>query len=185
MLISCFPPIEDKHARLLILGSMPGKASLCAGQYYAHPHNAFWPILSELLGLPKDAPYALRVQALKTAHIALWDVLQSCTREGSLDVCIQPSSEKANDFHLFFQTHPNIRHVFFNGNKAENCFKKHVLKNLKPFSLPSSLSYVRLPSTSPAHASRPYAQKLEMWRKAFEGVLEMQTNPHMASNVPT
>jgi len=171
MLISCFPPIEDPHARVLILGSMPGQASLVANQYYAHPHNAFWPILSELLGLPKGAPYALKIQALKTAHIALWDVLQSCTREGSLDAHIQPSSEKPNNFQLFFKTHPNIRHVFFNGSKAENCFKRHVLKTLKPFSWPSSLSYMRLPSTSPAHASRSYAQKLEVWRKALECVL--------------
>jgi len=161
MLLSCFEPIEDKRARVLILGSMPGKVSLATKQYYAHPHNAFWPIVSELLGFKKDAPYALRVLALKNARIALWDVLQSCMREGSLDTDIQASSEKANDFELFFQTHPDIRHVFFNGSKAENCFKRHVLKNLKSF----SLSYVRLPSTSPAHASRSYAQKLEIWRR--------------------
>ncbi|MCL2012426.1 MAG: DNA-deoxyinosine glycosylase [Cystobacterineae bacterium] len=166
-MISCFEPIEDKHARLLILGSMPGKASLAANQYYAHPHNAFWPIVSELLGFEKNAPYAIKIQALKTSHIALWDVLHSCTRKGSLDAHIEASSEKANNFQLFFESHPNIHHVFFNGNKAESCFKRHVLKKLKP----SSLSYVRLPSTSPAHASRSYAQKLDMWRKEFERVL--------------
>ena len=167
MLLSCFEPIEDKRARVLILGSMPGKVSLATKQYYAHPHNAFWPIVSELLGFKKDAPYALRVLALKNARIALWDVLQSCAREGSLDTRIQSSSEKANDFQQFFKTHPNIRHVFFNGSKAETCFKKHVLKTLQPF----SLSYVRLPSTSPAHASRSYAQKLEIWRRELGGVL--------------
>jgi hypoxanthine-DNA glycosylase len=167
MLISCFEPIEDKHACVLILGSMPGQASLAANQYYAHPHNAFWPIVSKLLGFPKEAPYALRIQALKTARIALWDVLGSCTRKGSLDARIQTSSEKANDFQRFFQAHPDIRHVFFNGSKAESCFKRHVLKKLKP----SSLSYARLPSTSPAHASRTYAQKLEIWRRELEHAL--------------
>jgi len=182
MLISCFEPIEDKHARVLILGSMPGQASLDAHQYYAHPHNAFWPIISELLGFKKDAPYAFRAQALKASQIALWDVLQSCTREGSLDTRIQSSSEKANDFEQFFQTHPNIRHVFFNGSKAETCFKRHVLKNLQPF----SLSYVRLPSTSPAHASRSYAQKLEIWRRELErGLSNPDSFPTSHSRVPT
>jgi hypoxanthine-DNA glycosylase len=166
MLISCFEPIEDKHARLLILGSMPGQASLVANQYYAHPHNAFWPIISELLGLQKNAPYALKVQALKASRIALWDVLQSCTREGSLDTHIETSSEKTNNFQSFFKTHPSIQHVFFNGSKAENTFKRHVLESLGP--LP--LSFVRLPSTSPAHASRSYVQKFEMWRREFERV---------------
>jgi len=163
MRISCFKPVEDKHARLLILGSMPGQASLAAHQYYAHPHNAFWPILSEILGVEKNAPYALKIQALKNAHIALWDVLQFCSREGSLDAHIRTSSEKANDFQRFFNAHPHIQQVFFNGSKAQNCFNRHVLRKWKGALLPC----IRLPSTSPAHAGQSYAQKLEAWRKAL------------------
>ncbi|MCL2178279.1 MAG: DNA-deoxyinosine glycosylase [Proteobacteria bacterium] len=172
MRISCFEPIEDKYARVLILGSMPGQTSLAENQYYAHPHNAFWPILSEVLGFEKNAPYALKIQALKNAHIALWDVLQFCIREGSsLDVRIRTSSEKANDFQSFFDAHPEIQHVFFNGSKAQSCFKKHVLRKLNSSSSPS---YVRLPSTSPAHASQSYAQKLEIWRTQLGCTLKLR-----------
>ncbi len=84
MRIHSFEPIEDRDAEVLILGSMPGRASLMAGQYYAHARNAFWPIMAELLQFEATAPYGVRVQALKAARIALWDVLHSCVREGSL-----------------------------------------------------------------------------------------------------
>lgn len=156
--VRSFKPIEDGRAEILILGSMPGRASLAARQYYAHPQNAFWRIAAELLKFDRASPYARRVQALKAARIALWDVLQSCTREGSLDARIQNGI--ANDFNRFFRTHRRIRRVFFNGAKAEATFKRYVLSTLGG----ASLSYRRLPSTSPAHASMSPARKLRAWR---------------------
>ena len=136
---------------------MPGRASLDAGQYYAHPRNAFWRIASDLLQFDPGASYAVRKKALTSARVALWDVLHSCVREGSLDTRIE--EEAANDFDRFFQSHPAITHVFFNGAKAEASFRRHVLAGIgKP------LTYRRLPSTSPAHAALPYPRKLAAWR---------------------
>jgi double-stranded uracil-DNA glycosylase len=124
--IYSFEPIEDRNAEILILGSMPGRASLIAGQYYAHAQNAFWRIIARLLQLDATASYSMKVRALKSARIALWDVLHSCTRDGSLDSMIERDTQTANDFQKFFCTHRKISHVFFNGSKAEACFKRHV-----------------------------------------------------------
>jgi hypoxanthine-DNA glycosylase len=159
--IRSFAPIAGRNARVLVLGSMPGRASLQAGRYYAHPQNAFWRIASALLGLAPEAPYSARVRALKRARIALWDVLHSCVRDGSLDTMIE--QETANDFKAFFRAHPGITHVFFNGAKAEASFRRHVLARMSV-----RLRYARLPSTSPAHASLAYRCKLAAWRVILE-----------------
>jgi len=160
-----FPPIENPSARVLILGSMPGIASLRAGQYYAHPRNQFWPILGELLGRDVTAlTYPERVRCLNDAGIALWDVLQSCQRPGSLDADIAPASIIANDFTAFFQRHPAITHVFFNGVAAERHFNARV-RQREP--LPQ-LHTQRLPSTSPAHAALDFPAKLAAWRAVAE-----------------
>ena len=158
--IYSFAPIADRNAEILILGSMPGRASLAAGQYYAHAQNTFWRIISELLQLAPASPYATRVQALKSARIALWDVLRSCRREGSLDSMIEADTQTANDFRTFFRAHPQITQVFFNGAKAEACFRQHVLREIDG----RALRYTRLPSTSPTNASLSFARKLEAWR---------------------
>jgi len=158
--VHSFEPVEDASAEILILGSMPGRASLVAGQYYAHAQNAFWPIMAELLRFDAAAPYAVRQRALKSARIALWDVLHSCVREGSLDAKIEQGSQTANDFQTFFRTHTKISRVFFNGAKAQACFKQHVQGQLEGV----CVSYARLPSTSPAHASVSFAEKLSAWR---------------------
>ena len=165
-----FPPIANREARILILGSMPGRASLAAGQYYAHAQNAFWPIISELLGVDARASYRVRAMALKSARIALWDVLRSCAREGSLDTMIAKDSEVANDFASFFGAHPRITRVYFNGAKAEACFRRHVLPQIGD----RPLGYFRLPSTSPANASMRPEQKLLAWR----AILGPVWNPH-------
>lgn len=111
--IYSFAPIVDRNAEILILGSMPGEASLAANQYYAHPQNAFWRIMGELLDFnPNRASYADKTSALKSAHIALWDVLQSCRRQGSLDSSIEVSSQTINDFQAFFADYEHIRYVF-------------------------------------------------------------------------
>lgn len=163
--VQSFAPIADARARVLILGSMPGKASLAAGQYYAHPQNLFWRILGEITGAAPTSPYAARARALKSRGIALWDVLESCTREGSLDSAIDDASISANDFAAFYSAHPRIAHLFFNGAKAEACYRKHVLPSLAGAPAPTSCH--RLPSTSPANASMARAHRLQIWKQAL------------------
>lgn len=158
--VHSFKPIEDRNAEILILGSMPGRKSLDEGQYYAHQHNPFWRIMAELLQFDTASSYESRAKALKSARIALWDVLKSCTRKGSLDSMIESGSQTANDFRTFFRRHGKIRRVYFNGAKAEACYKRHVLGKIDS----GPISYSRLPSTSPANASLSYARKLAAWR---------------------
>ena len=160
--ITSFAPVAESTARILILGSMPGVASLSANQYYAHPRNAFWKIMGKLVGCDAEAPYAQRLAALVAAGIALWDVLHSCQRQGSLDTAIKIGSIKVNDFTAFYRKHPHIKVVFFNGAAAERCYRKHVLPQLK-----ADFSYARLPSTSPAHAARSFASKLAGWQQTL------------------
>jgi double-stranded uracil-DNA glycosylase len=163
--VQSFAPIGDAKARVLILGSMPGKASLAAGQYYAHPQNLFWRILGEVTGASPASPYAARARALKSCGIALWDVLESCAREGSLDSDIDDASISGNDFASFYRAHPRIAHVFFNGAKAEACYRKHVLPALGD--APAPPGYQRLPSTSPANASMSRAHRQKVWKQAL------------------
>ena len=157
--VQSFAPLGDRQARILILGSMPGEASLRAGEYYAHPRNAFWPIMGQLCGFDPRLPYAERVRCVVSAGIAVWDVLASCHRPGSADVDIDDSSITVNDFAGFFRRHPQVRSVYFNGMKAEACFRRMV-----PSQLPlSEVALHRLPSTSPANASYSFEKKLSAW----------------------
>jgi TDG/mug DNA glycosylase family protein len=158
--VQSFPPIADRTAETLILGSMPGEASLAASQYYAHPQNAFWRIMGSLLDFDPILPYAARVRAVKAAKIAVWDVLNSCTRPGSLDASIDRETLIPNDFAAFFRGHPRIRRVFFNGSTAEALFNRHVKNGL----VLGRVGFTRLPSTSPAHAARSFEDKLRAWR---------------------
>jgi hypoxanthine-DNA glycosylase len=158
---------DPATARVLILGSMPGVASLTAGQYYAHPRNQFWPIMGALFGAHPTLPYAERLAVLTRAGIALWDVLSSCERRGSLDSAIDARSAQANDFARFLDGHPGITRIGFNGALAETCFRRDVLPSLRP------LDSVRLPSTSPAHAGMSAADKLQAWRAALQPVADM------------
>jgi double-stranded uracil-DNA glycosylase len=161
-----FPPLSRGDARVLILGSMPGLESLRRREYYAHPQNQFWPIMGALFGAARELPYAQRVDTLTRRGIAVWDVLKSCEREGSLDGSIKPESERPNDFVRFLKMHPGIRAVFFNGGKAQSAFARHVRPRLG--ALAEQLTFVRLPSTSPAHAGLPRAAKLEAWKTVRE-----------------
>ncbi len=164
--IYSFSPIGDPESLMLILGSMPGKASLSAHEYYAHPRNAFWKIIASLTGVEPGLPYALRIGMLTSRKIALWDVLKSCTRNSSLDADIVASSITANDFLSFYRSHPKIAQVFFNGAHAEASYRRHVLPTLGcEF---EHIAYRRLPSTSPANASLTFEQKLTAWRTALE-----------------
>ncbi|SHJ76609.1 G/U mismatch-specific uracil-DNA glycosylase [Rubritalea squalenifaciens DSM 18772] len=160
--IHSFPPIADLSARKLVLGSMPGKASLSAGQYYAHPRNLFWHLMEEILEIPKSLTYEERCEGLKLKHLAVWDVLHTCTRDSSLDSDIDESSIVPNNFSQFLGNHSSITTVYFNGAKAEQVYLRHILPTL-PEEL-QTLQRVRLPSTSPANASINYETKLEQWR---------------------
>jgi hypoxanthine-DNA glycosylase len=168
-LLAGFPPIERADARVLVLGSMPSVASLAAGQYYAHPRNAFWPIMGALFDFDPALPYAERAAALRAAGVALWDVLGACRREGSLDTAIEPETMVVNDFAAFFARHPKIARVFFNGGTSAELFRRRV----PPAALPPRLrERRRLPSTSPANARLRFADKLEAWRIVAAAVEE-------------
>mgnify|MGYP003416810353 FL=1 len=163
MLIHGFPPIARVDARLLILGSMPSAASIAAGEYYAHPQNRFWRIAGEICGFDPGAPYARRKAGLTAAGIALWDVIGSCVRPGSLDAAIDEDTIVVNDFAGFLARHRRIERVCFNGRKAESAWRRHVAPRLPPA---RKLDYRLLPSTSPAHAGMSYLRKLKTWRSA-------------------
>jgi double-stranded uracil-DNA glycosylase len=154
-----FPPVAAAGARVLILGSMPGRVSLDAVRYYAHPRNAFWRIMGDLFGAGPELPYEERLDKLMARGIALWDVIAACERYGSLDADIVAGSVQANDFTAFLAEYPSIEHIYFNGTAAEAAFQRHVLPGLG--APPPRLH--RLPSTSPAHAARGYAEKLAAW----------------------
>lgn len=140
---------------------MPGTMSLRERQYYANPRNAFWKIAAEILGFDAASPYPVRVSMLKAHGVALWDVLKSCTREGSLDSDIDPATIVPNDFRRFFAGHPRIGRVYFNGARAQALYARHVQPNLPEA---RAVEYLRLPSTSPANAGVPQAEKLRAWR---------------------
>ena len=162
-LLFCFEPVADSNAEILILGSIPGQESLAAGQYYANRRNAFWKIIAGLLLFDHNASYETRLHQLKMARIALWDVVLSCSRTGSLDAKIDTNSITVNDFQGFFDRYQNIHAVFFNGAKAESVYRQLVLPAVKT----APVSYRRLPSTSPAHAAFSYEQKLHAWQTAL------------------
>ena len=153
-----FAPVALPDARTLILGSMPGAASLEASQYYAFPRNVFWKIMGDLYAAGPQLDYPLRLQKLVENRIALWDVIASCHRPGSLDSSISERELVINDFDRFFEQHPHIKSVYFNGQKAAGLFQRKVLPGLM-----RQYEYVTLPSTSPAHASKSYTAKLEAW----------------------
>lgn len=147
-------PVLDRATRILVLGSFPGAASLAAGQYYAHPRNQLWPILSALAGEDLAAmPYAQRLPRLLAHGFGLWDVLGACEREGSLDSAIRAPA--ANDFERLRELCPLLETVGFNGQAAAK---------FAPQFAAAGYRTVALPSTSPAHASLTLQQKLEQWK---------------------
>jgi len=163
-LVRSFAPLFRADARVLVLGSMPGAASLAAAQYYAHPRNAFWPIMGALFGAGPELPYAQRLERLAAAGVALWDVIGCCERAGSLDSAIAPASVEPNDLAGLFAACPAIGHVFFNGTTAATLFRRHCPNQARPLPL------ARLPSTSPAHAGRNFADKLAAWQEVADAL---------------
>jgi hypoxanthine-DNA glycosylase len=157
-----FEPISSANARILILGSLPSQRSLEAGEYYAHPRNAFWRIMAELLGASGD--YEAACRALNEAGVAVWDVLQSSVRPGSLDADIKDATAMANNFPAFLERHPRISRIGFNGRKAEDLFRRLALPHIDA----SRIRLFSLPSTSPAHAAMSFDKKLEIWRSMLQ-----------------
>jgi hypoxanthine-DNA glycosylase len=158
-LLHGLPPIVGQGAHTLILGNMLSVMSVASQQYYGNPRNAFWRITGELFGFAADDPYDDRTGALVAHGIAVWDVLKSCRRVGSLDSAVEPGSMVPNDFGELFDAHPAITRVLFNGAAAEKNFNRFV--RVAP-----DLHYRRLPSTSPAQTMR-YEDKLTVWREAI------------------
>lgn len=157
-----FPPVAAPDAVVLVLGSLPGETSLAMTEYYAHPRNAFWPIMEGIFRIRGN--YRERCSGLKEHRIALWDVLQASIRPGSLDsdICVQ--SAVANDFETFLVMHPGIVRIAFNGRKAEQLFRRMV-----PEAVYKGLRLVGLPSTSPAYAAMRLPAKLQSWRQGLSG----------------
>jgi TDG/mug DNA glycosylase family protein len=160
-----FPPILGDRPRVLILGSMPSVASLEKHQYYAKPQNAFWRIMGELFGAGPDLPYEQRTELLAKQGIAVWDVVASCERPGSLDSAIKMQTATANDFAALLLEQPRIAHVFFNGKKAEEVFRKRSLAAVEQ--VRPELKFTSLPSTSPAMASLRFEDKLLQWQSVY------------------
>jgi len=162
-LLCGLPPVIDARTRLVVLGSFPGVASLEAGQYYAHPRNQFWPLLSAIWDVDLRAlPYAERLAVMNDHHLGLWDVYAHCRREGSLDSAI--ADAQLNDLASLRVRAPGLTAVAHNG--GESARSRRVTEAL-------GVDVVRLPSTSPANASWSFERKLAAWRAVFEthGVL--------------
>lgn len=151
--VTSLPPREPPagHARILILGSMPGVASLTAQQYYAHPRNRFWPLMQALFGVPLADDYDTRVTALNMAGVALWDVLHSCERPGSLDSRIVRSTEVPNDIAGLLARHAALEVIALNGSAARDAFRRSVAPTLG--ARLDSICVLAMPSTSPANAA--------------------------------
>lgn len=168
-----FPPVATRAARVLVLGSMPGVASLEAQQYYAHPRNAFWWLMDDLFGVDRTLPYPARTRVLAARGVALWDVLAACRREGSLDSAIERDSIVPNDLAGFLADHPRVRALCFNGRKAREVFDRHVAVGLGE-DVTARVALHDLPSTSPAHARMGRKAKRDAWsvvRDLVDGTL--------------
>lgn len=152
--VESFYPIIDATSRVLVLGSMPGVQSIMEQQYYANPHNQFWRIIYSLFMTPLDLDYDTRIQFIRKKGIALWDVIETCQRKGSLDSNIE--NEIVNDFESLFNNYPNLKLIAFNGTKAFGTYRKWVGFEL------AQVDYKQLPSTSPANTIK-FEEKLKQW----------------------
>jgi len=150
---SGFPPSVDAHTRVLILGSLPGEASLAAQQYYGNPRNAFWRLMEGVLDTPLvPLAYENRLAALLAKGVGLWDVIAEAERPGSLDAAIRDPA--ANDLVTLIDSLPALRGVAFNGGAAAKLGARLV---------GDRVSTLALPSSSPAHAARSFDEKLALW----------------------
>lgn len=164
-LLTSFQSIIDERSRILILGSMPGVESLRLQQYYANPRNQFWKIIYGIFDAGPGQAYEERISFIKSKNIALWDVIENCYREGSLDSKIR--EEQVNDFRGLYNAYPNVKTILFNGGKAYETYKKWI-----GFGMPSDITFQKLTSSSPANTKR-YEEKLREW-SVIEDILKDQ-----------
>lgn len=158
-MIHSFPPFVNSQTEILILGTMPGIASLEKQEYYAHKRNHFWKIMYTLFdNLPIAEVFEKKIQLLQANKIGLWDVLENCERKGSLDIHIK--NQKANDFETLFLEFPGITTIIFNGKESHKYF-------LKKFGQIKSITYYVMPSTSPAN-TMSFENKLKIWSAGFQ-----------------
>jgi len=155
-----FPPILDQNTRILFLGSFPSIASFEQAFYYAHPRNAFWPILEEIFDVRLETNEAKKAFCLEKG-IGLWDVIGSCERSNSSDTNLKNCFP--NDFETLLNNYPNIQALGFTGKKSYDLFQKY-FKDLE-------IEKVLLPSTSPAHAAMKRDEKLKIYKDFLGGYL--------------
>ena len=163
--VQSFAPILGKHPQILILGSMPGIASLEAVQYYAHPRNVFWAIMADLFSIDAETDYARRIAQISEAPVILWDTLKRCDRPGSLDANIRRDTVEANDIPDLLSRYPGIRAVACNGATSANYFRRLVMPQI---SAEIKIELLPMPSTSPANAGMNFTQKLAAWRRLLD-----------------
>lgn len=156
-------PVWRPDAQVLILGSLPGVASLQAAQYYAHPRNQFWPLLQALFGIDHRLAYPERLAALLHQHVALWDLIASAHRPGSLDSAIDPTTVQLNNLAALLAQLPQLRAIWFNGATAWQSWQRLA----KRVDLSGHWRLCPLPSSSPAHASLSFTDKLTCWQQAL------------------
>lgn len=173
--IESFPAVAASDAVVLILGSMPGADSLRQQQYYAHPKNMFWDVMGEMFGAGRDLPYLERLEVLRMNRMVLWDVACRCVRRGSLDANIETDTVAPNDFAALFRDCPHIRHVFFNGQKAADLYRRLVVPVLPEGA--QQIEYSTLPSTSPANASIPVDIKRQRWQSVKQALETVSACP--------
>jgi len=171
----CFEPVVDARTRVLILGSLPGEASLAHQQYYAHKQNRFWHLVGEVIGEDLVAmAYEARLQTLRSKRVGLWDVVAQARREGSLDGDIR--DHEGNDLVALIERQPALEAIAFNGGTAARIGERILGAHARPFTI------LRLPSSSPAYASMNFAAKLLQWRALAAFVSE--PDAPMSAGVP-
>ncbi len=166
-MLTGLPPIKGDHPRLLILGSMPSVQSLKTGQYYAHPRNAFWPLMARLNHFQQDSDYRINVEHIRRSGIVIWDVIAKCVREGSLDSAISLNSIALNPVVDLINHLPGIERVGLNGKMAEQLFYRHCFKAIKD---KDRLKIYALPSTSPANTRLDFEAKVKAWGPLFASI---------------
>jgi hypoxanthine-DNA glycosylase len=162
---SGFPPILGKSPRVLILGTLPSRASIARHEYYGHPRNAFWPIMAHLFGASGD--YKERCEVLMDSGVAVWDVLAESVRPCSLDANIDSRTARPNQIAELVNANDSIRLVCFNGRKARQLFERFVGAD----GIADRVAFSDLPSTSPAFAAMSLTEKMRVWRTALGATL--------------
>ena len=159
---TCFDPVIYPDSKILILGTMPGEKSLELQEYYGNRGNQFWRLLFTLFNEGMTQDYNLKLDLLQRHRIAVWDVLEGCEREGSLDSNIK--REVPNDLIGFYERYPNISHVFFSSKNAAAYYDRYIGRT-------QGIAYETLPSPSGANATRSFAEKLAEWKQKILSAL--------------